>query len=386
MWLNAHVKVKGLWDGPEIPENRNVRDGPGEGERRAVVRKQIGAIARTAFLESIQQPIVFLLQLASAVMTLLVPIFQFHRFSEDGRLARDSGLSCMLVFGMALAVGTAGRSVAGEIANGTAASVLGKPVGRTLFVFSKWLGCVYVVALFCLGQLAALMVSERASAHFVMREDFSGYATDPISLTLALGGLVLVLAVAAGLHFARRQRFGVSVFVGIVLSQVAVCALSGFYNRLGDWYPIHGEAACTGLNHAHAHAEGATHLLFYHPELNLRVIPVAILVFLVLLIFAALATALSTRIQTGGVMTVCTGVLLLGLSGDTFLSGERFVLVKRLVSGVLPDLQNFWLCDAIAHGGHVAAGYVVAAAGYALTCCLLFLLLGSLAFRGRDLG
>ena len=335
-------------------------------------------------MESIQQPIAFLLQLVSTVLTLVVPIFQFHRFGEDGQLARDSGLSCMLVFGMALAVGTAGRSVAGEIANGTAASVLGKPVGRMLFVFSKWLGCVYLVAVFCLGQLAATMVSERASAHFVMRDDFSGYATDPISLMLALGGLALVLAVAAALHFAKHRRFGVSVFWGIVLSQLLVAGFSGFYNRLGDWYPIHGEAACVGMNHVHT--SETVHVLFYHPELNVRVIPVAVLVFLVLLVFAALATALSTRMQTGGTLTVCTGVLLIGLSGDTFLSGGRFALLKRLVSGVLPDLQNFWLCDAIAHGGHVAVSYVLAAAGYALTCCLLFLLAGSLAFRGRDLG
>lgn len=345
--------------------------------------KVVLAITRTTFLESIQRPIAFLLYLFSVALTLLVPVFQFHQFSEEGRLARDSGLSCMLLIGMALVVQTAGSAVAGELTGGTAASALGKPVGRSLFVVSKWLGCVALIAVFCVGQLAALMVAERASAHFLLQDDFSGYATDPTSLTLALGGLALALLIAALRHYFWRRRFGVSVFWGIVISQVAVAILSGFYNRLGRWYPMHGEGDC--LSGACRHAHAAVNL-FYHTELNFRVIPVAILIFFGLMVFAALATALSTRLQPGAVLAICGGVLMAGLAGDTWLKGAALFSGRGILSGVLPDLQNFWLCDAISHGGEVPFSYVLAVGGYALTCCVLFLLLGCMAFRNRDVG
>ena len=109
---------------------------------------QVFAITRTTLIEAIQQPVAFLILLSAVVLTLLVPVFQFHRFSEDGRLARDSGLSCMLVFGLVLAAGTAGRSVAAEISRGTAAAVIGKPVSRVTFVLAKWLGVFSVVVVF----------------------------------------------------------------------------------------------------------------------------------------------------------------------------------------------------------------------------------------------
>jgi hypothetical protein len=323
--------------------------------------RQIAAIAWTTFLEAIQQPIAFLLALSSVAMTLFVPVFQFHRFGEEGRLARDSGLSCMLIFGMALAVGTAGRAVAGEIASGTAASVIGKPVARSVFVISKWLGCMLVTALFWVGQTAAVLIAERVSAHTVVKEEFTGALLDPYTFTLAVGGVALALAAGAALHFFWRRRFGVTVFFGIAASQLAAAAACGFYDRLGEGVP-------------------------YSPGLNAQALPAALLVLAALAVFAALATALSTRLQPPAVFAVCAGVLLAGLAGDTLFADAPAVSARGLLGGVLPDLQNFWLCDAIAHGGRISARYLLSAGGYALTCCALFLLGGCMAFKGKDLG
>jgi ABC-type transport system involved in multi-copper enzyme maturation permease subunit len=128
------------------------------------------AIARTTVVESIQQPVAFLIFASGVLSTLLVPVFQFHRFSEEGRLARDSGFSTMMVFGLALAVTTAGRAVAMEITRGTAAAIIGKPVSRSLFVISKWLGVCGVILLFWLGMTAATLLAERGSAHLVVPE------------------------------------------------------------------------------------------------------------------------------------------------------------------------------------------------------------------------
>jgi hypothetical protein len=57
-----------------------------------------------------------------------------------------------------------------------------------------------------------------------------------------------------------------------------------------------------------------------------------------------------------------------------------------LLAGVLPDVQHFWLCDAMARGGRVAWTYVAEAGAYAATCCAICLTAGCLAFQERDLG
>jgi len=352
--------------------------------RRAVAVGQVVSIARTTVLESVQQPIALLLLLSAVLMTLLVPVFQFHRFSEDGRLARDSGFSCMLVFGLVLAAGTADKSVAEEIARGTAAAAIGKPVSRMTFVIAKWLGVLGVTVIFWSGVLAALLVAERSSAHFITSGDFAGYASDPITLGLAFLGVAVALIWSAACHGLFRQRFGVSAFIGVALSQVAVALLSGFYNRFGQLYPLHGEAAChdcaAGAGHSHAGQ------LFYNVELNLRVLPVALLLLFALAVFASLATALATRLNGGTSLAVCAVVLLLGLVGDTLLAGVQFWSLRGMLSGMLPDLQNFWLCDAVANGGKVPWSYVAGAGAYALTSCAICLTAGCWAFRERDLG
>ena len=349
-----------------------------EGVRTA---RQVWAIARTTVTEAIQQPVAFLIQLTAVLTTLLVPVFQFHRFSEDGRLARDSGLSCMLVFGLILAAGTAGRSVAEEIARGTAATAIGKPVSRVTFVFSKWLGVFGVVAVFWCGMLAATLAAERSSAHFVVQDQFAGYATDPLTLTLGLAGAVGALGVAAAGHYFWRRRFGVAAFLGVSVSQVLVLGACGFYNRFGQFFPARMEAAC-GCGEAHAAACG----VFYQPEINLRVVAAAVLVLLALAVFSALATALATRLQAGAALAICAVVLILGLAGDSFTANASAFSLRGLMAGVLPDAQHFWLCDALAHGGRVAWRYVADAGVYALTCCAIFLIAGCLAFQNRDLG
>ena len=347
--------------------------------------RQVGAIAGTTVIEAIQQPIAFLIQLTAVLMTLLVPVFEFHRFSEDGRLARDSGLSCMLVFGLVLAAGTAGRSVADEITRGTAAAAIGKPVSRVTFVLSKWLGVFGVVAVFWCGLLASTLIAERSSAHFVVQENFAGYATDTLTLALGLAGVAAALGAAAARHYFWRRRFGYSAFLGIAVSQVLVACLSGLCTRFGELFAMHGEAACgCAGEQAHGAAGGAAALC--RPELNLRVVAAALLVLLALAVFAALATALATRLQTGAALTVCALVLLLGLAGDSFAANAPALSLRSLAAGVLPDMQHFWLCDALAHGGRIAWPYVAEAAVYALTCCAIFLTAGCLAFRERDLG
>jgi len=341
--------------------------------------QQILAIAKATILESVQQPIAFLILTSGVLSVLLVPIFQFHRFGEDGRLARDSGLSCMLIFGLVLAVTTAGSAIAAEITRGTAAAIIGKPVSRTVFVVSKWLGICGVLLIFWLGISAATLLAERGSSHFVMPDfeaqhssaathsescdcDSPGHYDDTLTLWLGFLGVGAAMLFAALRHYRWRKRFGVSAFVGITLSQLCMVGLCGFYSRFGRFR------------------------LPYETELDWRILSAALLVLFALLLFAALATALATRLQTGPVLAICVMVLVIGLAGDSFTMNANLSSWRGLLVGLLPDIQHFWMCDALAHGGRIGWSYIADAAVYALTCCAMFLTAGCLAFRMRDLG
>jgi hypothetical protein len=345
--------------------------------------KQALAISGTTAREAMQEPVAFLVFLAAVVMTVLVPVFQFNRFSEEGRLARDSGLSTMLVFGLVLAAGVAGRAVAGEIESGTAAAIIGKPVSRVTFLLAKALGVFRVICVFWVGMLCSTLIAERVSARFVAVPNFAGHVTDRITLLLSLGGIALTLLIAAAVHFFSHRSFGLTVFTGMALSQALVVLISGFYSRTGRTYYVFGAAGCGCGDPSH---HEALQRIVYDPDLNLRVVPAALLILFVLAIFVALAAALATRLPSGAALVVCAFVLFAGLTGDIFAFSENLLSWKILPAGLLPDIQHFWMCDALAGGGRIALRYVLRAALYAATCCALLLTAGCVAFQNRDLG
>lgn len=85
-------------------------------------------------------------------------------------------------------------------------------------------------------------------------------------------------------------------------------------------------------------------------------------------------------------MALCALVLIFGLAGDVLTVNAALFSPRGVLAGVLPDIQHFWLCDALARGGKIATAYLFEAGLYALTCCVLFLTAGCMAFKNRDLG
>jgi hypothetical protein len=323
------------------------------------------AIARATLIEAMQQPSALLLLFVSVAVTLLAPLFEFHHFGEEGRLARDGGLACMLLFGLLLAMTAAGSAVARELASGTAAAALAKPVPRGVFLTAKFAGIFALVILFWLSLLLATLLAERTAEHIISVDAAMEPATDNLTSRLALLAPVAALALAAWRHYRRRARVGVTAFVGLPLALAGVALACGCWNTLGQWHP-------------------------YHPGLNARVVPAAVLVLLALAMCTALAAALATRLTASA--TVATGALLalLGLAGDT-LAGTAPAATPRglagaLMGGILPNIQNFWLADALARNGTIPWHYVGAAALLAATWCAVALTAGTQALRHRELG
>ena len=66
--------------------------------------RRFTAIARTAAIETMSQPLSAILFPVAALAIHLLPAFQYHRFGTAGRLARETGLSALFVFGLFFAV------------------------------------------------------------------------------------------------------------------------------------------------------------------------------------------------------------------------------------------------------------------------------------------
>ncbi|NLF23248.1 MAG: hypothetical protein GX590_08800 [Lentisphaerae bacterium] len=323
------------------------------------IPRQVAAVARTTHIECMQQPAVLLLTVGGVFATALIPLLQFHQFGEPGRLARDGALAYQLTLGLVMAVVATSSAIHAELANGTASAALSKPLARGAFLVGKFAGVLRMLFLFWACMLAALLLAERVAYRTGLVDGVPVDTADPRAQAWLLLAPPLALAGAGLLHFLLRLRFCLSairLLAGLLAAGVTAACL---FDRAGLWHPSWSNLA-------------------------LRVVPVSLPILGALTVFAALATALATRLRAGLAMIVCLLVLLLGLSADTLLSPALPPLV-RLPARLIPNIQSFWLCDALADGGTIGAGYLAALLLYASTATAAALAAGIIAFRNRDI-
>ncbi len=175
-------------------------------------------------LEALGHPATLLLTLTSVAGTLALPLFQFQRFTEDGRLARDCGLATAMLFGLLLAVGSACR-LTRTLGDGTAAIALTKPLSRGLWLCGQMLGTGLSLMCYWLTQGAAVLLAEAYSPQYHTTGAYANVASIVFALALTAAALVG----AAAWHRFRNGRFVLSAAVlmplvlwGRVLIEVGV--------------------------------------------------------------------------------------------------------------------------------------------------------------------
>lgn len=323
------------------------------------------AIARATLTEAMQQPIAMLLFLTALVVTTMAPVLELHHFGESGRLARDSGLASMLFFGFVLALFAAGRSVANEIEGGTAAAILAKPVQRGVFLVAKFAGVAMLLALFWGTLLFNTLLAERASEHIVETADSVTSMIDSRTTKLSLLAPVAVLVLSAWRHFRRNKRFGVTLFAALPIVFAILVAVCGFWHVDGHWQS-------------------------HKFDLNMRVLPAALLIYLALVVCAAMAIFLATFCTANVTVVVGLALSLLGLSGDMLVSRTSihkwWQWFGLIVGGLLPNMQNFWQADALARGGQLPWGYIGSALVMAVVWIAAALLAGAIVLERREIG
>ena len=290
--------------------------------------RRFTAIARTAAIETMSQPLSAILFPVAVLAIHILPAFQYHRFGAAGRLARETGLSALFVFGLFFAVPAVVRVIGRELETGTAAAALALGVSRSLYFMARLTGTLIVFLLFLFAVAAATALSS--------------FSCLKASTIFSQAGVVRV--------------WGPAILVGVAAS-LAPFAVAALLNRFANRRFCLWTCLLTFLFQLPGLAllEDASPLRVMAPALGALAAACVV--------YVAMAGALATRLKANGVTACVVAAVAAG-----FLSPVKFLA---------PDMRVFWLEEgATAAGGPIIAGAALAA---------LWLLIGCISMERKEL-
>jgi ABC-2 type transport system permease protein len=264
---------------------------------------QILTIARNAFVESIRQPIYFVLVMTAVflqVMSTWTTAFSMGysdsaEVSGDNKLLLDFGLGTVFVFGMLLSAFMATAVVSREIERKTVLTVVSKPIARPSVVLGKFVGVAGAIVLAVVVMLAALLLGIRHGVMSTAADDLDG----PV-LLFGLSAVALSIGLGVWGNFMYGWYFSQTAMLTLGPLAVVSYVLVLFVGKHWQWQP---------------------------PGTDLKpqiMIACAALTMAVLVLTAA-ATAVSTRVGQVMTIVICGGVFLLGLLSNYLFGTRAFV-------------------------------------------------------------
>ena len=314
---------------------------------------QFLAIARLAAIEAMRRPVFLLVSLSCIAGIVLMPLLLNYTLGDSARIIRDSALALYFVGGLLLAAHAAGESLSRELRRGTAAAILAKPVSRAVFFLAKAAGVAGAVSLYSVAALAATLLAVRAGT--------SDLRLDWAAALPALLALVVAPALAGAWNHRTRRPFPSAAFFLLLFFLLLAVGISAFFR--------------TPLDH-----------LAFPGNFPWSILGVGLLLFFCLGMVVAFAAALATRLAVTPVLLLCAGFFLFGLMGDYLLGphlGES--LAARAAYAVLPNVQAFWLLDALDAAAGIPASYVALSAAYAAAWSAAVLVLGIVSFQSLEI-
>jgi ABC-2 type transport system permease protein len=318
---------------------------------------KLTAIATNTLVETLRQPIYAIIIVAALLLFLLSPSLAMYTMDDDNKLLREIGLSTLFLTSLFVAIFSASGAVALELENKTIMTVLTKPVQRPIFVAAKFLGVVAAVGVAHYICTIALLMTIR---HGVLEtaSETHDWTVVGAAAAIAVGTLLL----STFFNYTYDWKFtSTAVIVLAVLSTFGIVFLA-FIDR--DWQ---FNPAKNGINTLDVYG--------------------SVLLFLAAVIIAALAVAVSSRFNTVVTLSACIGLFLLGLTSD-YVFG-RFAgthLWAKIGRFLVPNLQVFWISDAIYEGSTVPAKYILVGGLYALCYTTAILALAVALFQRRQVG
>lgn len=286
------------------------------------------AIVFATALELLCEPLYLLVLLAALVLSAVAPAMHYHQFGEASRMARDAGLSAILIGGAVVALVGPIRTFRRELETGTAQVALAHSVSRTSFFLCKTLGCAlaYLIFVATVTFVSVTVVNgaEIGGRLASVRGDIARLWGP--SFACAMAAIVLPLVAGAALN--RFARFRFTLTANLIALAIA---FAGMFYRF----------------------DGA---------LALRLLPAFTLVAVPALALLAASAAFAVR-----------------------FSGNAAASLSALVAAaLLPTLGAYCLSDALANGGAVPPLYVLSAFAAVVPAVAALLLAGIHFINGRD--
>jgi len=314
-------------------------------------------IAKNTFIETLRQPVFAILIIAALLLFFVSPSLTMYTMSDDNKLLRELGLSTLFLTSLFIAIFSASGAVAEELANKTIMTVLTKPVQRPIFIIAKFLGVAAAVVLAHYICTVALLMSIR---HGVLETVNDTH--DWTVLGTAGVGIAVVVLLSAFFNYIYDWKFSSTAIVLAAVFATLIIIFLAFIDRNWKFNPKEN-----GINAVDVYG--------------------SVLLLLAALIIVALAVALSSRFNIVVTLSVCIGIFLLGLVSD-YVFG-RFAeahLWARLGRFLVPNLQIFWISDAIYEGSKVPVRYILTSASYAFCYTTAILALAVALFQRRQVG
>lgn len=290
--------------------------------------RRVGAIIKATALEILSEPLVFLVTIAAMSLAVLAPALHYHEFGDPSKMARDAGVSAILVGGLVIAAFGAVKTMRREIETQTALTALSLPVSRRMFFLSKTAG-VFLAYLFFVITVGSVSIAAVRGAviggEIAARENSVARMYGPV-FAFALAAIVVPFLYGAVVNHSLRRRFTLNANL------------------------------CTGII--------ALVAMFFRFDVSvfLMTLPVYVLVALPALILLAASAAFAIRFRFNAASSLAVLV---------------FVLF-------LPALGNYCVTDVVSAGESVSWVYLLVATAAVLPPVTALLYLGTVMFENAE--
>jgi ABC-type transport system involved in multi-copper enzyme maturation permease subunit len=314
--------------------------------------KQFFTLTGLALTDLFRQPATLLIVLTNLAATILVPLAISHQLGQQTHLAVDSALAFEFVFGVILAGYAACSTLHDECRSGTILIVFSKPVGRLMFFLAKFTAVTLLLLFFVYCSSAAALLAERLAPR--------NFEYDTLGIKLLLATPFTAFIPAALLNYRSQRSFVPTALLFFALTLSALVLILSTLDREG-------------------------HRVLFGSMMDWRILPACLLEGVALLLLAALAISLATRLAAPATISIMLVLLFMGLVSDHLanLLGSVPPLGFALRM-ILPDIQSFWPADSLAAGGSITGPMFRHAAIYAILYGTGILCFGFTAFRNRQ--
>jgi len=318
--------------------------------------RKVWLIASNTFVETLRQPVFCLIVFIAGYLIAFSPCFTMFTLLENVKLVQDMGLASIFLAGLTLAVFSAYNVISQEIEKRTVLTLMSKPVGRVEFILGKYLGIAGALAIGLYLLLALLVLTVRIGV-----PEAAYTKLDRVALWIEMVAILVtvVLGISANYFFDKPFTSSTMLYGAVVFTVCLVTA--GFLDKNGQPQT-------------------------FFANMSVPTVVAGVLLLMGVLVLAAAAVAVATRANFGITLVVCALVFLLGLMSD-YLFGRHAgtSVVARVVYALVPNLQVFWVTDAVTSNRPIPFGYVCKVGCYAGVYSLGMVMAGVALFQEREI-